>query len=215
MSAQEIYDYYHQRSEVLSISQEMVKQFRETAQKENKLDWPDYCYFPLSHWEKLVNFVLKTEGDDCSTLAILFLSLTHWNVTKKVIKGVEYKDAIKDESLDSMDLQFLFKAVGLGAYVDFTGIEEYFSYQLFEGSVQGAFVSMNYMDEPVLIVEYFSTKSPGNIPFIPYPMAMEVNGQTVGDSPAGWDVIEIKEASQRLKRILARYALDTIGETNF
>ena len=215
MSAQEIYDYYLPRSDIFATLEGMVKGLRETAQKENKLDWPDYCYFPLSHWEKLVYFTLKTEGDDSSTLAILFLSLIHWSVTKKVIKGIEYKDAIKDESLDSMDLQFLFKAVGQGAYVDFTGIEEYFTYQLFEGSVQGVFVSMNYMDEPVLIVEYFSTKRPGDIPFVPYPMAMEVNEQTVGDAPAGWNVPEIREASQRLKRILARYALDKIGAENF
>ena len=184
MSAPEIYDYYLQRSEVLSILQEMVKQFRETAQEENKLDWPYYCYFPLFHWEKLVNFALKTEGDDNSTLAILFLSLTNWNVTKKVIKGIEYKDAIKDESLDSMDLQFLFKTVGQGAYVDFTGIEEYFSYQLFEGSAQGAFVSMNYMVDPILVVQYFSTRRLGTIPFVPYPMVMEVKGHTVSDAPA-------------------------------
>ena len=48
----------------------------------------------------------------------------------------------------------------------------------------------------------------GKIPLVPYPMVMEVKGHTVSDAPGEWDVFEIRESSVRLKRILARYALD-------
>lgn len=208
MSAQEIYNFYLQKSDAFAILQEMVKQFHEIDEKEKKHSWPDYCYYPIFRWQKLVSMVLKNDEDDSSCLAVLFSSLAHWHITQKVIKGIDYKSAIKDESLDSMDLEFLFEAVGQGAYVDFSGIEEYFSYQLFEGSAQGAFVSMNCMVDPILVVQYFSTHRPGEIPFVPYPMVMEVKGHTVSDAPGGWNVFEIRESSVRLKRILARYALE-------